>query len=70
MNRPVRTRMPGGVGGVPEQSGPLSRLSLSRLVILEVDAKHLIDLPVKFLLKLPTTSFADQENFALFLHRV
>jgi cell division protein FtsB len=25
MNRPVRTRMPGGVGGVPEQSGLLSR---------------------------------------------
>jgi hypothetical protein len=29
MNRPVRTRMPGGVGMVPEQSGPLSRSLLS-----------------------------------------
>ena len=25
LNRLVRTRTPGGVGGVPEQSGPLSR---------------------------------------------
>ena len=25
MNRPVRTRMPGGVGGASEQSGSLSR---------------------------------------------
>ena len=30
MNRPVRTRTPGGVGGASEQSGSLSRFVILR----------------------------------------
>ena len=37
MNRSVRTRTPGGVGGASEQSGSLSRLSLFALLVITAE---------------------------------